>query len=88
MSRKFVVSWQTEVLIELDDEVIDRVDDEWRASLYNLHGANEIAEHIAANIVLNKWGLSDLDGWADMKDSAAKIVDEDTFFWECEEVKE
>jgi hypothetical protein len=61
--------------IQLDERVIDAVTDEWRSNFYNLHTPEEIAQHIAYNIVIHKWKLSDLDGWADMPDEYAKIME-------------
>lgn len=75
--RKFYVIWQVECEIELDEEIIERVDDEWRGVFYNLHSAEDVANHIAYNLVFNRVGFTDLDGWADMKDSTARLVFED-----------
>ncbi|MHA2022729.1 MAG: hypothetical protein ACTSWQ_03610 [Candidatus Thorarchaeota archaeon] len=82
MTRKFIVDYSiygeediTQAVIELDDEVIDRVDDEWRAGLYNLNTPEEIAVHICYNMVENRLGLSSLDGWADLDDSMAKMLE-------------
>jgi hypothetical protein len=71
--RKFRMTIETDVEIELADEVINVVDDEWRKQLYDLHSAEEIAEHIGINLVVNQAKLSQLDGWADQPDSNAKI---------------
>ena len=69
--------YEIEVLVtarfELDDQVIDVVDDEWREQLYNLKNEIEIAEHIGWNLVQGL-KLSQLDGWADQPDSNAKIL--------------
>jgi len=86
--RKFNLSWTVECEIELDDEVIDQVDDEWRKHLYPLETPEQIAEHIAYNLVMNQWGLSMLDGWANLEDSQARVTHLDTFWWNSEETKE
>ena len=68
--------------IELDEAVLRVVDDEWRKQFYPLFSVQEIAEHIAYNLIINNACLSQLDGWADQPDSNAVIVDEpewDTF---------
>ncbi len=75
--KKFLVSWTVECEIEVDDEVIDRVDDDWRKHLYDLKTPLEIAEHLACNLVMNNARLSQLDGWADMKDSQARLIYDD-----------
>jgi len=74
--RKFCVTATIEVELELDDQVIDVVDDEWRAVLYNLNTPEEIAEHIALNL-LEGASLSQLDGWADQESSNARIISKD-----------
>jgi hypothetical protein len=60
--------------IELDDAVINAVDADWRTSLYDLHGAEEIARHIGYNVVINGLHLSSMDGWADQDNANARIV--------------
>ena len=87
MTRKFIVQWTTECVIELEDEVIDRVDDEWRRFLYDLNTPEEIAEHIAFNIIVNNAGLSRLDGWADLPDRMARVTEEDRYWWDSNEIK-
>ena len=72
--RKFRVKLVIDCDIILDEEVINRVDDEWRSQFYSLTSANDIAEHIAYNLVVNNARLSQLDGWADMKDLQAAII--------------
>jgi len=72
--RRFEVGIHTYVEIELDDAVINVVDDEWRSQLYNLKTPEEIAEHVAYNLVINKAHLSQLDGWVDQPDENAKLI--------------
>jgi|WetSurMetagenome_2_1015567.scaffolds.fasta_scaffold178080_2 hypothetical protein len=76
--------------IELDQRAIDTVDDLWRSQLYNLRTPEDIAAHIAYNMVINKLRLSQMDGWADMPDSYARIIswpDLDQWEIEAKEVK-
>lgn len=84
--RRFHIEWIVDCEIVLDEEVINRVDDEWRNVLYNLRTPTEIAEHIAYNLVMNNARLSQLDGWADMKDTQAKLISDDIFDMSCEEI--
>jgi len=72
--RTFQIEFTGSATLELDDQVIDVVDDAWRAGLYDLHTPEEIAEHIAYNLIFNKWSLSALDGWADQPDSNARLL--------------
>jgi hypothetical protein len=65
---------ETDIEIELEDSVIDVVDDSWRNQLYDLKSAEEIAEHIGINMVVNDAKLSQLDGWADQPDSNARMT--------------
>ena len=86
--RKFHIIMEIDCDIILDEEVINRVDDEWRTQFYNLTSANEIAGHIAYNLVVNNFRLSQLDGWADMKDLQAAIISDDVSELSSEEIKE
>lgn len=74
MSRKFEVTIEITVLVELEDAVIEAVDDEWRSVFYSLHTPEAIAGHIAYNLAVNRWPLSSLDGWADQPDKNAKLL--------------
>jgi hypothetical protein len=76
MKRKFVVTFEGEAEIELDDEVINVVDDQWRSQLYDLKTPEEIAGHIGYNLVINQWNLSNLDGWADQPNHNARVISE------------
>lgn len=61
--------------IKIDNEVINAIDDEWRAMFYrDLITAQDIAEHIAFNIIVNGSNLSRLDGFANFPDEYAQIV--------------
>jgi len=60
-------------VIEINDAVIKSVDENWRAFFYNLTTAQEIAEHIAYNIIVNGATLSRLDGFADLPDDYAVL---------------
>jgi hypothetical protein len=84
--RKFEIEMTVTATIELDNEVIDVVDDKWRSQLYNLRTPEEIARHIAYNMVANQANLSSIDGWADQSDDNAKFI----VFpqWATESVKE
>ena len=74
--RYFEISLSGWAVIELDDQVIDVVDDDWRSQLYNLRSPEEIAAHVAYNLLITKWPLSKLDGWADQPNENAVIVEE------------
>lgn len=78
--RTFEIEITATVTIEVDDMVIDVVDDEWRSMFYGLHTPEDIAEHIAYNLIVNRASLSQLDGWADQPDANAAIVDDEE--WE------
>lgn len=76
MKRQFYVDFgknRGNVIVELDEKVINVVDDEWRSRLYNLETPEDIAGHIAYNLVQGL-RLSQLDGWADQPDENARIV--------------
>ena len=71
-------------IITIDQSVIDAVDDNWRLHLYNLNTPEEIAEHIGFNMLENHLRLSQLDGWADMSDSMARVVEWPDFNFDME----
>ena len=83
--KKFTVTFNVTAEIELDEQVISVVDDEWCSQLYSLRDNSDIAEHIAYNMVKNNACLSQLDGWTDQPDSNAKLLSEK---WELDEVEE
>lgn len=60
--------------IEIDDTVIDTVDDDWRRTFYNFIRPQQIAEHIAFNMVVNDLKLSDIDGFANLTDNLVSLV--------------
>lgn len=62
-----------EGVIELDDRVTASVNENWRAFFYNLTTTQEIAEHIAYNMVVNDATLSRLDGFANLPDDYAVL---------------
>ena len=70
--------------IQLADEVIDVVDDEWREYLYNLYTPDEIAAHVGYNLLVNNWKMTQMDGWADQKDENVRVIDEDWDVTACE----
>lgn len=72
--REFVVNFEGVATISLSNSVIDAVDDEWREFFYQLDTPEEVAAHIAYNMVINKCNLSNLDGWANLPNHAAKIT--------------
>jgi hypothetical protein len=97
-TRRFKVYFEIEGddytygILELDQKVIDVVDDEWRSQLYDLHTPEEIASHIGYNLMRHGWGygLTNLDGWADLDNSLAKVIkypDLDQWETRAEEIK-
>lgn len=72
-TRIFRVELNVVVELFLDDQVIDTVDDDWRKTFYLLRTPEQIAEHIAYNLVINKSSLSQLDGWADQPNDNAQV---------------
>lgn len=79
MPTNYEVQVMSTVEVTINDpDVIERVTgpngDEWRDGLYQLHTAQDVLEHLAANAVAN--GLRDaslLDGWADLPPEAVEM---------------
>jgi hypothetical protein len=86
--RTFIVDYSlygedvAQAIIELDQEVIDAVDDDWRNSFWDYTRPEQIAAHICGNMVDNRIPLSQMDGWADKDDSMAKILEWPEFYWD------
>jgi hypothetical protein len=85
--RKFRITYTSEIEVELDKKVIDVVDDEWRSVFYNLFTPEDIAEHIGMNMA-DGLILTQLDGFADLENGMARIVTNDTYDVEVEEIKD
>lgn len=72
VKRRFQVEMTFE--IEVDDALLKSVDTaEWRDTFYHLTTAEEIAAHIAYNLIRGN-GLTSLEGFADQPVSAAVIT--------------
>lgn len=58
--------------IELDDEVVLAVNDDWRETFYpSITTPQKVAEHIAFNMIVNDLKLSGIDGFANLPDEMA-----------------
>lgn len=73
-TKRFVVTVEQTVVLELDQRVLDAVDDEWRAMLFPLYTDEQIAEHIAFNMIVNQIPLTSIDGFADQSDDRARSL--------------
>mgnify|MGYP001340642352 CR=1 FL=1 len=60
--------------LELDDAVINNVDGSWREMFYDFTTPQQIAEHIAFNMIVNDLTLSQIDGFANLFDDLANLV--------------
>ncbi len=60
--------------IELDDKVINNVDDSWRKLFYDFNTPQQIAEHIAFNMIVNDLTLSRIDGFANLSDDLVSLL--------------
>lgn len=69
--RKFHVA--VSCIIEIDSDVIRSVDKEWRSRFYDLSTPEEVAQHLAFNLLVNCAHLSQLDGFADKSDGAVSL---------------
>jgi|WetSurMetagenome_2_1015567.scaffolds.fasta_scaffold1711879_2 hypothetical protein len=85
--RRFEIEIHGTAIIELDEKVIDVVDDVWRSQLYDLYTPEEIAAHVAFNMIVNHLQLSSMDGWADQPSKNATLVRDPEFDLECKEMK-
>lgn len=82
--RKFAVSLYVDAVLEVEEEVINRVNEEWRSTFYNLRNVEDIVAHIAINL-LRGWDFRTLDGWADLPDEKVKLSGVE---WDVHEIQE
>ncbi len=62
------------VKLDLDKSLLP--DDEWRSQFYDIRTMEEVARHIAYNVVANRMGrITQLDGFADRSVDDCKILD-------------
>jgi hypothetical protein len=78
-TRTYIVEFKifglvvNEAVIEIHQDVFDTVNDDWRSVFYDLHTNEEIACHIAYNMIVNRLLLDRMDGWAHLPASHAHI---------------
>ena len=84
--RRFKVRVHLEAVMEVDQQVFDVVDDEWREYLYPLYTVEDIASHVCGVILARNWPLSHLNGWADLPDEYVQYIEYPD--WELDEIKE
>jgi len=77
MKRKFEVEFTGNVTLELEQSVLDEVDESFKKNIYNLDTLEKIVQHLAYNLVINQFKLSDMDGWIYHDNSDARILEED-----------
>jgi hypothetical protein len=62
--RTFVVRFDGEYAVDLDQALIDAIDDEWRKTFYgDVRTPEDIAKHIAFACVVRGFRFSQLDGF-------------------------
>jgi hypothetical protein len=71
--RKFKIEISGSAVIEIDDSVIAAVDDEWRSQFYWLTTPEQVAEHVAFNMIKNGIQISQMDGFADQNNSSVRM---------------
>ncbi len=83
--RRFSVRFDVE--IDVDQRLIDAATDvEWRETFYDLQTSEDVAGHLAYNLVQGS-RLTSLDGFADQADDMAKIWEIDYDPGDIEEIK-
>ena len=73
---KLQVVYTTYASIDINKKVFEQVDEEWKKTFYNLESKEEIIEHVTTNL-LRGFKLSQMEGFADLPDSYAKLMDVD-----------
>jgi len=86
--RTFDVEFHSLVTIELDDNVIKAgASDDFFSVMGFKMTPHEVASHIAYQKLFNSATLSQLDGFADLPDDNARIINEDVIGTEVNEDK-
>lgn len=60
--------------LELDDAVIANVNDNWHEFFYDFTELQQIANHIAFNMIVNDLTLSRINGFANLSDDMAVLL--------------
>lgn len=72
--RKFVVHFEADVEIEVDDALLKSCNtDEWRESMMHYTTDEQFVEHIAYNMVVNNLPLHSIDGYADQPEERVAL---------------
>lgn len=78
--RRYHVEVTVTAVLEVDDEVVESVDEEWLETFYPLASEHEVAEHLAYNLLKGE-DLSTIDGFAQFKDDQAVLKDVEHVDW-------
>lgn len=71
---RHIITMTVTVEMEIEPEVIERaMTDAWQGLFYQMDRVEDVFEMLAWNIGVQQIGLSHLDGWADLPDSAAVV---------------
>lgn len=79
--KEFRVKLTCYVTLRISPTVLAGVDDGWRQTYYQLHSDEDVAQHIAYNMVVNDLSLQQIDGFADRKEREAEVFDTE---WDTE----
>ena len=75
-------------VVKINQQCFDNVDDDWREYFYPLYSDESIVKHIVWNMINNGLTLPRMDGWANLPESYAKIVELDYQDLDVESVEE
>lgn len=81
---KFNVEITLDAEVDIAQEVLDSVDDDWREFLYSdILTEYDVVKHITYNMIVNGLPLSHIDGFAQFSDAEAtcKVYDEDVIVY-------
>lgn len=86
-THKIRLNMSVIAVLDIDDNVINVVDEEWKKTFYDFEDTTEIILHIATNLLAGN-SLSGMDGWADQPDTNAYLNILDVEVDEPEEISE
>lgn len=86
LKRKFRVVFSVAVDVMLSEALIqEALSNDFAVKIFPFDSANEVAHHLAYNLVCNRAELRQLDGFALRDSNEAEVVKED---WEEDDTKE
>ncbi len=73
MKKRFAITIDISGELEIDEEVLNGIDDNWRKQMFDFKTTRDVVSYIASAMILDGSSLSQVDGFADRKDTDASV---------------